>query len=159
MTSELLTPRARLAELGLALPPVPVPAADYVPAVRAGGFVYTSGQLPLRDGTIVATGSVGGEVSTDAAAALARLCALNALAAIDELVGLDAVVRIVKLTGFVASAPGFVGQSLVINGASGLVREVFGAAGAHARSAIGVFALPMNAPVEVELVAEVAADL
>jgi enamine deaminase RidA (YjgF/YER057c/UK114 family) len=149
------TPLARLAELGLALPPVVAPLAAYVPAVQSGSYVYTSGQVPLVDGALVATGKVGAEVSPEDAKACARQCALNALAAIDDLVGLDAVVRVVKVVGFVASDPSFTGQPGVINGASELLGNVFGAAGAHARSAVGVAALPLDAPVEVELIVEV----
>jgi enamine deaminase RidA (YjgF/YER057c/UK114 family) len=149
------TPLARLAELGLALPPVVAPLAAYVPAVRSGSYVYTSGQVPLVDGSLAATGKVGAEVSPEDAKACARQCALNALAAIDDLVGLDSVVRVVKVVGFVASEPSFTGQPGVINGASELLGDVFGAAGAHARSAVGVAALPLDAPVEVELIVEV----
>jgi enamine deaminase RidA (YjgF/YER057c/UK114 family) len=149
------TPLARLAELGLTLPPVVTPLAAYVPAVRSGSHVYTSGQVPVVDGSLVATGKVGAEISPEDAKGLARQCALNALAAIDDLVGLDAVVRVVKVVGFVASEPSFTGQPAVVNGASELLGEVFGAAGAHARSAVGVAVLPLDAPVEVELIVEV----
>jgi enamine deaminase RidA (YjgF/YER057c/UK114 family) len=152
----MTSPRARLAELGLVLPPVAAPVAAYVPARRSGIHVYTSGQLPIVDGTLVRTGKVGAEVQAGDAADLARVCALNALAAVDALVGLDSVVGVVKLVGFVASAPDFHGQPAVINGASHLIGEVFGDAGAHARSAVGVAVLPLDAPVEVELIAEVA---
>lgn len=150
------SPLSRLAALGLALPPVAAPLAAYIPAVRSGSLVYTSGQLPVVDGVLQAAGKVGAEVPPEDAAALARIAALNALAAIDALVGLDNVARVVKVVGYVASAPGFVGQPAVINGASTLLGEVFGAAGAHARSAVGVAALPLDAPVEVELVVEIA---
>ncbi len=146
---------ARLAELGLELPPVTAPMAAYVPAVRTGSLVYTSGQVPIRDGKLAATGKVGAEVTADDATDLARTCALNALAAVHDLVGLDSVVRVVKVLGFVASAPDFTGQPGVINGASELLRDVFGDPGAHARSAVGVAALPLDAPVEVELIVEV----
>ena len=146
---------ARLAELGLELPPVTAPMAAYVPAVRTGSLVYTSGQVPIRDGKLAATGKVGAEITADDAAGLARTCALNALAAVHALVGLDSVVRVVKVLGFVASAPDFTGQPAVINGASELLGDVFGEAGAHARSAVGVAALPLDAPVEVELIVEV----
>lgn len=150
---------ARLAALGLALPPVPVPVAAYVPAVRSGSWVWTSGQLPLVGGAMTATGKVGtapGCVPPEEAAALARTCVLNALAAVAaEVGGLDRVRRVVKLVGFVASEPGFTGQPAVVNGASELLRDVLGAAGAHARSAVGVAVLPLDAPVEVELVVEV----
>ena len=152
----MTTPAERLAGLGLALPPVAAPVAAYVPAVRSGDFVYTSGQLPTVDGKLPAVGKVGGEVSATDAAGLARTCALNALAAAASAAGgLDQIHRIVKVTGFVASAPGFSGQPQVINGASELFIEVFGEDGKHARSAVGVAELPLNAPVEVELIAEV----
>jgi enamine deaminase RidA (YjgF/YER057c/UK114 family) len=152
----LTRPAERLAELGLTLPPVAAPVAAYVPAVRSGDFVYTSGQLPTVDGKLPAVGKVGGEVSATDAAGLARTCALNALAAAASAAGgLDQIRRIVKVTGFVASAPGFSGQPQVINGASELFIEVFGDDGRHARSAVGVAELPLNAPVEVELIAEV----
>ncbi|WP_285028754.1 RidA family protein [Mycolicibacterium sp. lyk4-40-TYG-92] len=146
----------RLAELGIELPEVVAPLAAYVPAVRTGNLVYTSGQLPMQGGQLPAEGKVGGEVSVEDGKALARICGLNALAAVHALVGIDAVVRVVKVVGFVASAPGFNGQPAVINGASELFGEVFGPAGAHARSAVGVSELPLNAPVEVELIVEVA---
>ncbi|WP_285187077.1 RidA family protein [Rhodococcus sp. MEB041] len=146
----------KLAELGLTLPPVVPPVASYVPAVRSGDHVFTSGQLPMVDGALTATGKVGAEVSAEDATAAARVCALNALAAIDALVGIDSVVRIVKVVGFVASAPGFTGQPGVINGASNLLGELFGDAGIHARSAVGVAELPLGAAVEVEMIVEVA---
>ncbi|MGH3583196.1 MAG: RidA family protein [Mycobacterium sp.] len=146
----------RLAELGIELPEVVAPLAAYVPAVRTGNLVYTSGQLPMQGGQLPAEGKVGAEVTADDGKALARICGLNALAAVHALVGIDSVVRIVKVVGFVASAPGFNGQPAVINGASELLGEVFGPAGAHARSAVGVSELPLNAPVEVELIVEVA---
>jgi enamine deaminase RidA (YjgF/YER057c/UK114 family) len=147
---------ARLAELGIELPEVVTPLASYVPAVRTGNLVYTSGQLPMVAGELLATGKVGGAVSPDDAKALARVCALNALAAVHALVGIDAVARVVKVVGFVASAPGFNGQPGVVNGASQLFGDVFGDDGAHARSAVGVSELPLDAPVEVELIVEVA---
>jgi len=146
---------ARLTELGIELPPVAPPVAAYQPAVRTGSLVYTSGQLPTAGGVLPATGKVGAEVSAEDAAGYARTCALNALAAIHALVGIDSVVRVVKVVGFVASAPDFTGQPAVINGASELLGEVFGEAGRHARSAVGVAVLPMDAPVEVELIVEV----
>jgi len=149
------SPLARLDELGIALPPVAAPLAAYVPAVRSGSLVFTSGQLPMVDGKLRATGKVGATVSAEDAAGYARTAVLNALAAVHALVGLDSVVRIVKVVGFVASAPDFTGQPGVINGASALLGEVFGDAGAHARSAVGVAALPLDAPVEVEIVVEV----
>jgi len=145
----------RLAELGLTLPPVVPPVAVYVPAVRSGSLVYTSGQLPMVDGAMAAVGKVGALVSPEQAKDLARLCALNGLAAIEALVGLDSVVRVVKVVGFIASTPDFTGQPAVLNGASELLGEVFGDAGQHARSAVGVASLPLDAPVEVELVVEV----
>ncbi len=146
----------RLAELGLTLPAVAAPVAAYVPAVVDAGLVWTSGQLPFVDGALPATGVVGdgeGLVPAQDAAQLARLCALNALAAIGSVADLDDVRRIVKVVGFVASAPGFTGQPAVVNGASELLGQVFGEAGRHARSAVGVAALPLGAPVEVEVVA------
>ena len=146
---------ARLAELGLVLPPVAAPAGVYLPAVRSGSLIFTSGQLPLVDGVLAATGKLGAEIDAEQGWQLARTCALNALAAVDDLVGLDAVVRVVKVAGFVASAPGFTAQPAVLNGASALLGELFGAAGAHARSAVGVAELPLGAPVEVELLVEV----
>jgi len=146
---------SRLAELGIELPPVAAPVAAYVPAVRTGDHVYTSGQLPFVDGKLELTGKVGDAVTAEDAKAAARIAALNALAAIDALVGLDNVVRIVKVVGFVASAEGFTGQPGVINGASEFLGEVFGDAGVHARSAVGVAELPLAAPVEVEVIAEV----
>jgi enamine deaminase RidA (YjgF/YER057c/UK114 family) len=151
-----MTAAAKLAELGIELPGVVAPLAAYVPAVRTGNLVYTSGQLPMVAGELVTTGKVGGDVSPEDAKALARVCALNALAAVHSLVGIDAVTRVVKVVGFVASAPGFHGQPGVVNGASALFGEVFGDAGAHARSAVGVSELPLNSPVEVELIVEVA---
>ncbi|MFY9892049.1 MAG: RidA family protein [Streptosporangiaceae bacterium] len=149
-------PEARLAGLGLVLPPVVAPLAAYVPAVRSGALVYTAGQLPMVDGKLLSAGKVGAEVGAAEAAALARTCALNALAAAASVAGgLAAITRIVKVTGFVASAPDFTGQPQVVNGASELLLEVFGDAGRHARSAVGTAVLPLNAPVEVELIVEV----
>lgn len=150
-----MTVSARLAELGIELPPVVTPVAAYIPAVRTGNLVYTAGQLPMVDGALSTTGKVGAEVRPEDAKALARTCALNALAAVNSVVGIDEVTRVVKVVGFVASAPGFGGQPGVVNGASELFGEVFGDAGAHARSAVGVSELPLNAPVEVELIVEV----
>jgi len=150
------SPEARLAALGITLPKVSPPLAAYVPAVLTRGYVYTAGQLPVVEGRLLATGKVGAEVGAGEASALARTCALNALAAVASVTsGLDAVRRIVKVTGFVASAPDFTQQAQVINGASELLIEVFGEAGRHARSAVGMAVLPLNAPVEVELIAEV----
>jgi enamine deaminase RidA (YjgF/YER057c/UK114 family) len=148
-------PRARLRELGLELPEVVAPVAAYLPAVQTGNYVYVSGQVPMVDGQLAATGKVGDGVSLENARQLARTCALNALAAIDALVGLERVVKVVKLVGFVASAPGFNGQPAVVNGASELFGAVFGEAGHHARSAVGVAELPLGAPVEVEVIVEV----
>lgn len=149
---------ARLAELGLTLPPVAAPVAAYVPAVRSGKYVFTSGQLPFVGGALLATGKVGdgeGLVAPVDAARAARTAALNALAAIAALIGdLDQVVRVVKVVGYVASTPSFTGQPQVINGASELLGEVFGTAGTHARSAVGVAVLPLDSPVEVELQVE-----
>lgn len=145
----------RLAELGIALPAVAAPVAAYVPAVRSGNHVYTSGQLPFVDGKLTLTGKLGAGVSDEDAKAAAHTCALNALAAIDALVGIDNVVRVVKVVGFVASAEGFTGQPGVINGASEFLGEVLGDAGIHARSAVGVAELPLGSPVEVELIVEV----
>jgi enamine deaminase RidA (YjgF/YER057c/UK114 family) len=146
----------RLTELGLVLPTVAAPLAAYLPAVRSGSLVFTAGQLPLVDGKLAVTGAVGEAVSVKQATDAARTCALNGLAAVHALVGLDSVVRVVKVVGYVASAPGFTGQPVVVNGASELLGEIFGEAGRHARSAVGVVSLPMDAPVEVELVVELA---
>jgi enamine deaminase RidA (YjgF/YER057c/UK114 family) len=150
------TPEERLAELGLAVPEVARPVASYVPALRSGDHVFTSGQLPMREGQLLATGKVGGSVTPEQALECARLCALNALAAVRAEVGdLSAVKRIVKVVAFVASTPEFTGQPAVANGASDLFGEVFGEIGRHARSAVGVAVLPLDAPVEVELTVEV----
>ncbi|MGE3287831.1 MAG: RidA family protein [Pseudonocardia sp.] len=145
----------RLAALGITLPTVAAPAGSYLPARRSGSLVFTAGQLPLVEGSLVATGKVGAAVDPEQARQLARQCALNALAAVHALVGIDSVVGVVKVVGFVASAPGFTGQPGVLNGASELFAEVFGDAGRHARSAVGVAELPLDAPVEVEIVVEV----
>ena len=145
---------ARLSELGLRLPPVAAPVASYVPAVRTGQLVMTSGQLPFVDGGLRRTGKVGGSVEIEDAAHDAKVCALNALAAVDDLVGLDSVARVVRVVGYVASAEGFTGQPRVVNGASELLGRVFGEAGKHARSAVGVAELPLGSPVEVELTVE-----
>ena len=151
-----MTPEEKLAEMGLAVPEVAKPVASYVPAVRSGHHVFTSGQLPMRQGQLITTGKVGGEVTVDEAVACARQCALNALAAVRAEVGdLSAVKRIVKVVVFVASTPDFTGQPGVANGASELFGEAFGDIGQHARSAVGVPVLPLDAPVEVELVVEV----
>jgi enamine deaminase RidA (YjgF/YER057c/UK114 family) len=146
----------RLSELGLTVPDVVPPVAAYVPVVRDGALVFTSGQLPMVDGVLAATGKVGAEVDADAAKALAETCALNAIAAIKSEVGdLDKVSRVVKVVGFVASDPAFTGQPGVINGASELFVKAFGDKGIHARSAVGVAALPLDAPVEVEVIVSV----
>ena len=146
----------RLAALGLTLPPVATPVAAYVPAVRTGSYVYTSGQLPFADGKLQGTGKVGEGVTPEEAASLARTAALNALAAVASVAGgLDAITRIVKVTCFIASAPSFTGQAQVANGASELLIDVLGDAGRHARSAVGMAVLPLDSPVEVELIAEV----
>jgi enamine deaminase RidA (YjgF/YER057c/UK114 family) len=151
-----MTPEDRVRDLGLEIPDVAAPLASYVPAARTGAYVYTSGQLPIVKGELVATGKVGAEIDPERAAELAKVCALNAIAAVRAEVGeLSRVRRIVKVVGFVASAPEFFGQPQVINGASDLLGEVFGDAGRHARSAVGVAVLPRDAPVEVELIAEV----
>jgi enamine deaminase RidA (YjgF/YER057c/UK114 family) len=147
------TPEERLAALGLEVPAVATPVAAYVPSVRTGRYVYTSGQLPMRDGQLLQTGKVGGEVSPDDAVECARLCGLNALAAVRAEIGdLSLVTRVVKVVAFVASAPDFTGQPQVANGASELFGKDFGDAGVHARSAVGVPVLPLDSPVEVELV-------
>jgi enamine deaminase RidA (YjgF/YER057c/UK114 family) len=145
----------RLAELGIELPEASAPAGSYVPTVRTGNLIFTSGQVPFVNGKLPATGKVGAEVSPEDAKGYARQCAINVLAAVQAAVGLDAVVRVVKVVGFVASADGVSGQSGVVNGASDLFVEVFGEAGRHARSAVGMAELPLGAPVEVEAVLEV----
>jgi enamine deaminase RidA (YjgF/YER057c/UK114 family) len=148
---------ARLAELGITLPAVATPVAAYVPAMTSGNLLFTAGQLPFVDGTLLATGKVGAEVSASKAAELARVCALNALAAAHSVLGsLDKVTRVIKVNGFVASAPDFIGQPQVLNGASEVLAEIFGDIGQHARAAVGVAVLPLDAPVEVELILEIA---
>ncbi|MCZ2263314.1 RidA family protein [Isoptericola sp. QY 916] len=149
-----VSPEARLAELGIILPDVAAPVAAYVPAVRSGNYVYTAGQLPFVDGALPLTGKVGAGISPEEATDLARTCALNGLAAVRSLVGTLDGARIVKVTGFVASDPSFTGQPGVVNGASNVLGEIFGEAGVHARSAVGVAVLPLDSPVEVELVVE-----
>ncbi|MEV5241468.1 RidA family protein [Streptomyces cinnamoneus] len=147
---------AKLAELGMTLPEVVPPLAAYQPAVRTGAYVYTAGQLPMVKGAVPATGKVGAEVSPEQAKELAAVCALNALAAVKSVIGdLDKIVRVVKVVGFVASAPDFTGHPGVLNGASELLGEVLGEKGVHARSAVGVAVLPLDAPVEVEVLVEV----
>ncbi|MBA2345752.1 MAG: RidA family protein [Rubrobacter sp.] len=149
------SPSARLRDFGYELPQIPQPAGSYVPAVRTGTLIFTAGQLPFRDGELAFTGKVGDMVSVDDAREAARLCALNALAAAAaETDGLAGIARVLKVTGYVASVPGFNGQPQVLNGASELIGEVFGEAGLHARSAVGVAELPLGAPVEVEIVVE-----
>jgi enamine deaminase RidA (YjgF/YER057c/UK114 family) len=146
---------ARLAELGLTLPQVVPPLAAYVPAVQSGNHVYVSGQLPMVEGKMPLVGKVGADVTAEQGTELARLCALNVLAAVDALVGLGQVVKIVRLTGFVAVAEGFTAIPAVVNGASQLFLDVFGELGRHARSAVGVAELPLGSPVEVEAIIEV----
>lgn len=148
---------ARLAELGITLPAVATPVAAYVPAMTSGNLLFTAGQLPFVDGALLATGKVGAEVSAAKAAELARVCALNALAAANSVLGsLDKVTRVIKVNGFVASAPDFIGQPQVLNGASEVLAEIFGDIGQHARAAVGVAVLPLDAPVEVDLILEIA---
>jgi len=152
----MATPEQRLADLGLVVPEVPSPVAAYVPAVRSGNHVYTAGQLPMRDGQLIATGKVGADVTPEQAFECAQQCALNGFAAVRSLVGdLSRVVRVVRVGAFVASTPDFTGQPGVANGASELIGKVFGDAGQHARSAVGVPVLPLDAPVEVDFVVEV----
>jgi enamine deaminase RidA (YjgF/YER057c/UK114 family) len=150
------TPEERLESLGLSVPEVAKPVAAYIPALRTGNYVFTSGQLPMRDGQLITTGKVGGDVSPEEAVECARVCALNAIAAVRSVIGdLSQIKRIVKVVAFVASTPDFTGQPGVANGASELFGDVFGEAGQHARSAVGVPVLPLDAPVEVELIVEV----
>lgn len=153
------TPSSRLDDLGLELPPVPTPVAAYVPAIRVGDLVYSSGQVPIVAGEPVAVGKVGAEVSAEVATGCARTAVLNALAAVsDQAGGIDAIERVVRVVVYVASAPDFTGQPAVGNGASELLGEIFGEAGRHARSAVGVAVLPLDVPVEVELVVQVRAQ-
>lgn len=149
------SPLERLAELGIELPEVPAAAGSYIPVIRTGNLLYTAGQLPFVDGKLPATGKVGDQVSAEDAKVYARQSGINILAALHSAVGLDNVARVIKLVGFVASGDGFTGQPGVINGASDLMVEVFGEAGRHARSAVGVAELPLGAPVEVEAIVEV----
>lgn len=152
-----MSANARLQELGITLPEVAKPAGAYVPAVQSGNLVFTAGQIPLVEGKLIATGKVGKEISVEQAKDIARVCALNALAAIKGVVGdLDRVNKVVKVVGFVASTPDFTQQPQVVNGASELLQQIFGDSGIHARSAVGVAVLPLDAPVEVELVVEIA---
>jgi len=146
----------KIADLGLLLPETSNPLADFIPSVQSGNLVFTSGQLPMREGQLIRTGKVGSDVSAEDAKALAEVCALNALAAIKMAIGdLDKIVRVVKVVGFVASTPNFTGQPGVINGASEFLGKVLGDKGIHARSAVGVAVLPLDAPVEVELIVEI----
>lgn len=152
-----MSANARIQELGITLPVVAKPAGAYVPAVQSGNLVFTAGQIPLVEGKLIATGKVGKEISVEEAKSIARVCALNAVAAIKGVVGdLDRVKKVVKVVGFVASTPEFTQQPAVINGASELLEQIFGDSGIHARSAVGVAVLPLDAPVEVELVVEIA---
>jgi enamine deaminase RidA (YjgF/YER057c/UK114 family) len=152
-----MSANARIQELGITLPEVAKPAGAYVPAVQSGNLVFTAGQIPLVEGKLIATGKVGKEISVEEAKSIARVCVLNAVAAIKGVVGdLDRVKKVVKVVGFVASAPEFTQQPAVINGASELLEQIFGDSGIHARSAVGVAVLPLDAPVEVELVVEIA---
>jgi enamine deaminase RidA (YjgF/YER057c/UK114 family) len=147
-----------LAELGLTLPPVAAPLAAYVPAVRAGDVVFSSGQLPMVDGSLSLAGRVGDDVTAEQATEAARRCALNAVAAAADVAGgIDAITQVIKVVGYVACTPEFTGQPAVVNGASQVLGEIFGDAGRHARSAVGVTSLPLGAPVEVEIVVKVAA--
>ncbi|MFA7323275.1 MAG: RidA family protein [Candidatus Nanopelagicales bacterium] len=148
---------SRLAEIGLTIPEIAAPVAAYVPAVRTGNVIHTSGQLPMVNGELAMTGKVGAEVTPEEGAELAKICALNAIAAVKGVIGdLEKVVRIVKVTGYVASDPSFSSQPIVVNGASGVLGQAFGDKGVHARSSLGVAVLPLDAPVEVELIVEVA---
>jgi enamine deaminase RidA (YjgF/YER057c/UK114 family) len=148
---------ARLNDLGITIPQVAKPVASYVPAMTTGNLLYTAGQLPFVDGALVKTGKVGAEVTASEGAELARICVLNALAAAQSVLGsLDVITRVVKVNGFVASTPDFIGQPQVLNGASELLAEIFGDKGLHARAAVGVAVLPLDAPVEVELILEFA---
>ena len=145
----------RLSELGITLPAVAAPVAAYVPAIRVGDQVWTSGQLPFVDGKLPAVGKLGADITVEQGADYARQAALNALAAVDALVGINNVKRVLKIVGFVASADGFAEQPAVVNGASNLIGEIFGEAGAHVRSAVGVAELPLSSPVEIEIIVEV----
>ena len=152
-----MSANAKIRELGITLPEVAKPAGAYVPAVQSGNLVFTAGQIPLVEGKLVATGKVGKEISVEQAKDIARICALNAVAAIKGVVGdLDRVKKVVKVVGFVASTPDFTQQPQVINGASELLEQIFGENGIHARSAVGVAVLPLDATVEVELIVEIA---
>lgn len=150
-------PRTRLAELGLDLPKVSPPKGAYIPAVLSGNLLFVSGQVPMQDGEVVETGLVGADIAPERAAQLARQCALAALAAADSIIGIERVRRTVRVTGYVASATDFAGQAAVVDGASQLLGELFGDAGRHARTSVGVPCLPLGAPVEIELLLEVEA--
>jgi endoribonuclease L-PSP len=150
-----MTVLERLSELGITLPAVAAPVAAYVPAIRVGDQVWTSGQLPFVDGKLPAVGKLGADITVEQGADYARQAALNALAAVDALVGINNVKRVLKIVGFVASADGFAEQPAVVNGASNLIGEIFGEAGAHVRSAVGVAELPLSSPVEIEIIVEV----
>jgi len=147
--------RSKLAELGLTLPVAAKPVAAYVPAIRTGNLVFTAGQLPLVDGAIPSTGKVGTKVNVDEAKRLAQVCALNALAAVETVADVNKIVKVVRVVGYVNGEPGFISQPTVVNGASELYLHIWGEMGKHARSAIGVAELPLNAPVEVELTVEI----
>ena len=146
--------RSKLAELGLTLPVAAKPVAAYVPAIRTGNLVFTAGQLPLVDGKIIATGKVGGEVTPEQAKEFAQICALNALAAVETVAKVDDILKVVRVVGYVNGVPGFINPPVVVNGASELFLSIWGEAGKHARSAIGVADLPLDAPVEIELTVE-----
>jgi enamine deaminase RidA (YjgF/YER057c/UK114 family) len=152
-----MSANAKIQALGITLPEVAKPAGAYVPAVQSGNLVFTAGQIPLVEGKLIATGKVGKEISVEQARDIARICALNAVAAVKGVIGdLDRVKKVVKVVGFVASVPEFTQQPQVVNGASELLEQIFGEAGIHARSAVGVAVLPLDAPVEVELIVEIA---
>jgi len=154
-----MKPGEKMAELGIELPPVPRPVAAYAPGVLADGLVYVSGQLPFEEGKLRYAGKVGGELTTEEGYEAARICAVNCLAVAAELAGgIDRIERVVKVTGYVNSAPGFTGQPAVINGASELLKEIFGSRGVHARAAVGAGELPLNAAVEVEMIIKVITD-
>ena len=146
--------RSKLAELGLNLPIAAKPVAAYVPAIRTGNLVFTAGQLPLVDGKIIATGKVGGAISPEQGKELAQICALNALAAVETVANVDDIVKVVRVVGYVNGVAGFINPPIVVNGASELFLSIWGEAGKHARSAIGVADLPLDAPVEIELTVE-----
>ena len=148
--------RAKLAEIGLTLPVAAKPVAAYVPAIRTGNIVFTAGQLPLVNGAMSATGKVGDKVTIEEAKKLAEVCALNALAAVETVADVNKIVKVVRVVGYVNGVPGFTSQPAVVNGASELFIQIFGEAGKHARSAVGIAELPLDAPVELELTVEIA---